>query len=87
MREALGSHDIPGVFRLLQRYGLSQRAISARVGMAQGEVCDVIKGRRRVTAYDVFVRIADGFELPRGWLGVAYDEITEDFLRRSEGGE
>lgn len=83
MRKALGQRDIAAVFRLLQRYGLSQRAISARAGMAQSEVCDVLRGRRRIAAYDIFVGIADGFGLPRGWLGVAYDEATEGFVRRS----
>jgi hypothetical protein len=28
-------------------------------------------------AYDVLVRIADGLALPRGWMGLAYDEHTE----------
>jgi hypothetical protein len=51
--------------------------------MAQSEVCEVLRGRRRIAAYDIYVRIADGFGLPRGWLGVAYDEATEDFVRRS----
>jgi len=71
MRKALGTRDVATVFRILQRYGLSQRAISARIGMAQSEVCDILKGRRRVTAHEVFVRLADGYGLPRGWLGVA----------------
>jgi hypothetical protein len=51
--------------------------------MAQSEVCDILKGRRRVTAYEIFVRIADGYGLPRGWLGVAYDQATEEFVKQS----
>ena len=84
MRKALGTRDVATVFRILQRHGLSQRAISARVGMAQSEVCDILKGRRRVTNYEIFVRIADGYGLPRGWLGVAYDQATDEFVRLSQ---
>jgi hypothetical protein len=63
---------------------LSQRAISTRVGLAQGEVCEAIKGGRRVTMYDIFRHIADGVGIARGWLGVAYDEATEGFVRLSQ---
>jgi transcriptional regulator with XRE-family HTH domain len=84
MRKALGTRDVATVFRILQRYGLSQRAISARAGMAQSEVCDILKGRRRVTTYEIFVRIADGDGLPRAWLGVAYDQATEEFVKQSQ---
>ncbi len=37
MRRLLASHDIAGVYRLLQRDGVSQPAIAARTGMNQNE--------------------------------------------------
>jgi len=52
--------------------------------MAQSEVCDILKGRRRVANYEIFVRIADGYGLPRSWLGVAYDQATDEFVRLSQ---
>jgi hypothetical protein len=33
--------------------------------------------------YEIFVRIADGFGIPQGWLGAAYDEATAAFVRQS----
>jgi hypothetical protein len=31
-------------------------------------------GGRRVVAYDVLVRISQGFGIPRGWMGLAVDQ-------------
>jgi transcriptional regulator with XRE-family HTH domain len=70
----LAEHDIAGVYRLLQRHGVSQRVIAARTGQSQSEASEIVAGRRRVLAYDLFVRIAEGFGIPRGWLGLAFDE-------------
>jgi transcriptional regulator with XRE-family HTH domain len=74
IRLALAHHDIGAVFRLMQRYGYSQRAIAALTGMHQGEVCDVIAGRRLIGAYAILDRIVDGFGIPRGWVGLAFDD-------------
>ena len=30
-------------------------------------------GKRQVVSYDVLVRIADGLEVPRGWMGLGLD--------------
>jgi tetratricopeptide (TPR) repeat protein len=38
-------------------------------------VSEILKGRQ-VMAYDVLVRIADGLGVPRGYMGLAYDEVT-----------
>jgi plasmid maintenance system antidote protein VapI len=79
MRYALAVHDIAKVYRLLQRFGVSQRRIAARVGQAQSEVSEIIGGRR-VVAYDVLIRIADGLGVPRGWMGLQYTDVesTDD---------
>ncbi len=62
--------------------------------MGQSEVSEVLAGRR-VMAYDVLVRIAEGLGVERGWMGLAYDpaaldigsptveEVTDDMKRRA----
>jgi plasmid maintenance system antidote protein VapI len=64
---------------------MSQRGIAARTGHSQGEVSDIINGQRRVVSYEVLVRIADGFDLPRGWMGLEHDPETAARLRSWEG--
>jgi tetratricopeptide (TPR) repeat protein len=44
-------------------------------GQSQSEVSEILKGRQ-VMAYDVLARIADGLGVPRGYMGLAYDEVT-----------
>lgn len=70
MRAALAARDIAAVYRLLVRRGMSQRAIAAATGTAQSEVSEIINGRR-VHAYSVLSRIADGLGIPRGYMGLA----------------
>jgi transcriptional regulator with XRE-family HTH domain len=75
MRAALAARDISTVYRLLRRVGVSQRQIAAMTGQSQSEVSEILKGRQ-VMAYDVLARIADGLSIPRGFMGLAYDEAT-----------
>ena len=75
MRAALAARDIAGVFRLLQRVGVSQRRIAALTGQSQSEISEILGGRH-VVSYDVLARIADGLGVPRGHLGLAYDDAT-----------
>jgi len=77
MRFALAQRDIATVYRLLQRHGVSQRRIGALTEQAQGEVSEIISGKRHVVAYDVLARIADGLGVPRGRMGLAFDEPDE----------
>ena len=58
MRMALARHDVGNVFRLMQRHGFSQRAITALTGITQAEVSEIASGRRRVLAYSVLERLA-----------------------------
>ena len=74
MLAALGSRNIGTVYRLLQRVGVSQRRIAAMTGQSQSEISEILSGRR-VVAYDVLTRIADGLKVPRGLLGLAH-EVT-----------
>ncbi|MGH3801774.1 MAG: helix-turn-helix domain-containing protein, partial [Pseudonocardiaceae bacterium] len=63
------------VYKLLKAAGFSQRLIGALTGQSQSEVSEIINGRQ-VMAYDVLERIADGLGIPRGDMGLAYDEST-----------
>jgi transcriptional regulator with XRE-family HTH domain len=71
MLYALAIHDIATVYRLLQRFGVSQRQIAARTVQTQSEISEILSGRR-VVAYDVLVRISEGLGVPRGWMGLEY---------------
>src|ERR671916_973337 len=75
MRQAVAARDISTVYRLLRRVGVSQRQIAALTGQSQSEVSEILKGRQ-VMAYDVLVRVADGLGIPRGYMGLAYDDAT-----------
>jgi tetratricopeptide (TPR) repeat protein len=70
LRAALARRDISEVYRLLRRWGVSQRRIAACTGQSQSEVHDIVRGRA-VRAYDVLARIADGLGIPREYLGLA----------------
>jgi transcriptional regulator with XRE-family HTH domain len=79
MRRALAGRDLASVFKLLRRVGTPQRVIATMTGLAPSEVYEVSRGRR-VMAYDVLCRIADGLGVPRGYLGLAYDGETASFI-------
>jgi transcriptional regulator with XRE-family HTH domain len=75
-RHALAARDVCSVYRLLTESGVSQRQIADLTGQSQSEVSEILKGRR-VMAYDVLVRIAEGLGAQRAWMGLAYDEVAE----------
>src|SRR5262245_53134375 len=79
MRSALAVRDIATVFKLLQRVGVSQRRIAALTGQSQSEISEILGGRQ-VVSYEVLARIADGLGVPRGHLGLAYDEVTAELV-------
>jgi transcriptional regulator with XRE-family HTH domain len=68
----LRTRDVAGLYRLLQRRGVSQRQIAALTGQSQSEISEILAGRR-VNSYDVLERIAAGIGVPRGLLGLAYE--------------
>jgi transcriptional regulator with XRE-family HTH domain len=72
MRTAMADRDIGAIFKILGRHGISQRRIAALTGQSQSEISEIIAGRQ-VSAYDVLARIADGFGIPRAWLGLHLD--------------
>jgi transcriptional regulator with XRE-family HTH domain len=87
---ALAERDITTVYRLLNEAGVPQRDIAAMAGQTQSEVSEILKGRR-VMSYNVMEKIAEGLDIPRGTMGLAYDEgllpsqgqeVEEDVKRR-----
>jgi hypothetical protein len=79
MREALADRNIAKVFRILNAHGMPQREIAALTGQSQSEISEILAGRR-VMAYDVLARVADGLGVPRGHMGLAYDTNTQTLL-------
>jgi transcriptional regulator with XRE-family HTH domain len=79
MRSSLANHDLASAYRMLQRHGVSQRRIAAATAQSQSEICEIMGGRR-VISYDVLARVADGFRVPRGWMGLSYDDESAAYL-------
>jgi transcriptional regulator with XRE-family HTH domain len=69
MRRALRVRDIGAVYELLLGWGVSGREIAGRTGQLASEVSEIRQGRR-IVAYDVLARIADGLGAPRRLLGL-----------------
>ncbi len=70
---ALARRDVATNLSELQRFGLSQRRIATLTAQSQGEVSEIVAGKRQVISYDVLIRIADGLQVPRGWMGLGLD--------------
>jgi hypothetical protein len=63
--QALRSRDIRRLFHLLRQYaGASQTRLGIVCGLTQGKVSAIMSGSHRVTALEVFDRIADGLSMP-----------------------
>src|SRR6476660_9607475 len=83
---ACAERDITTLFRILRDGGLSQRRIADLVGISQSEVSEIFSGRQ-VQSYGVLERIAEGLDIPRGLMGLAYDEGTEPEVEIDEAVE
>lgn len=92
MYRACVSRDISALFRAVVAGGMSQYRLAELVSMNQSEISEIIKGRR-VTSYAVLLRVAEGLDIERGIMGLAYTdgpecdqepsgEEDEDVLRR-----
>jgi transcriptional regulator with XRE-family HTH domain len=75
LRQALASHDIGTVFRVLGEHGWTQRAIAQVTGMPQSSVSEIVTGRQ-VSEYRVLVRIADGLGIPRELMGLSFGDTS-----------
>jgi Helix-turn-helix domain len=77
MARALAERDMGSVVRIFRRWtGASQTDISGLVDMPQSHISDLERGRRQITALEVFERFAEGLSIPRHRLGLA--EPTDD---------
>src|SRR5262249_45460467 len=76
-RRALAQRDISALYRLLTHTGVSQQQIARLTGQRPSEVTEILQGRQ-VMAYDVLLRIASALDVPRGWMGLAYDAKEGD---------
>lgn len=85
MRRALAQRDIPAVYRMLTAAGVTQRRIAELTGSHTSEVSAIVRGHM-VQSYAVLVRIAEGLQVPRGWLGLAYGDADEASTTYSEAG-
>lgn len=74
LADSLRQRDIGSLFRFLKSRGWSQAAIAAATGTTENQVRAVIQGRQRVTSYDVLERIAERLDIPRGLMGLAYEQ-------------
>jgi transcriptional regulator with XRE-family HTH domain len=87
---AMADRDIAGLYRLLQRRGVSQRRLAVFTEQSQSEISEILGGRR-VASYEVLVRICDGLGIPRGAMGLAHTTdtppTTHDIDEPAEPGE
>src|SRR5918998_1286822 len=64
VRQILAERDIAALYLILKGEGVTQRTIAALTGQSQSEVSEILAGRK-VLAYDLLVRIAEGWHPPR----------------------
>ncbi len=81
MRAVLASRDVGALYRALTEAGLSQYQIARLTGQSQSEVSEIIGGRR-VIAYEVLERIAEGLGVPRELMGLSWWSPTGTCARR-----
>ena len=97
VRRLLAERDIAALYRVLKDAGVTQRQIAELTGQSQSEVSEILAGRR-VLAYDLLVRIAEGLGIPRELMGLSYggsdaygeevtvsdplEGVTDEMLRR-----
>jgi len=70
----LAVRDVGALFRLAQRFGISQGRLSAATSIPQGRISEILHGKRQVTSLELFERIANGLDMPddcRMLLGLA----------------
>lgn len=72
MRRACATRNFQEIFRLVnRRTGSSHADMAAAVGkMTSSRVSDIIRGVRRIRGQGVMERVADGFGIPGGMLGL-----------------
>jgi formylglycine-generating enzyme required for sulfatase activity len=82
MPEILRARDIGALFRFLGSRGWSRSAIAAATGLSETRVREVRQGKQQITSYEVLERIADGFNIERGLMGLAYSDQIQAVVAR-----
>ncbi|WP_409074183.1 helix-turn-helix domain-containing protein [Micromonospora chalcea] len=67
----LAERDISALLRFLRARGFSRARLAGMTGLSETRVRQIAQGRQKVTSYDVLDRIAEGFGIPRRYLGLA----------------
>lgn len=76
MYRACVSRDITALFRALVDSGMTQARLAELVSMKQSEISEILKGRR-VSSYEVLLRVAESLGIERGIMGLAYTDDAE----------
>src|SRR6266511_2868148 len=74
LRDLLAERAVGPVFRFLHSRGWSYAAIADATDLGAGRVSEIANHNRAVTSYDVLARIADGLQIPRCRMGLAYGD-------------
>ena len=74
LRDLLVERAVGPVFRFLHSRGWSYAAIADATDLGAGRVSEIANHNRAVTSYDVLARIADGLQIPRCRMGLAYGD-------------
>lgn len=85
--EILRERDVTGLFRFLKTRGWSRAAIASAAGLSETRIRAICLGTQQVTSYEVLERIAAGFNIDRGLLGLAYtpaDTVVLPDVRRNQ---
>jgi tetratricopeptide (TPR) repeat protein len=73
-RDALATRDVGAIFRHLKAHGWTQRQIAPTAGVSETECSEIITGKRKVMKIDLLERVASGFAIPPGLMGLAFTE-------------
>jgi hypothetical protein len=64
VRQAVAVRDIAAILTLLHKCGASQTQIGSAIDVAQPHIGAIMRGIRKVVAFDLYERIADGLCMP-----------------------
>ncbi|WP_432158958.1 helix-turn-helix domain-containing protein, partial [Streptomyces sp. bgisy153] len=85
LRALWAARDWPALFRRYRHLaGISQRQLGELVGMTQGYVSDVERGRHPIKNVDVVARITEGLNVPTELGGVAQDRAMAEWAPSPE---
>lgn len=89
MRQACAVRNFQEIFRLVnRRTGSSHAVMAAAIGkMTSSRVSDIIRGVRGIRGSEVIERVADGFGIPGGMLGLAARPWESSENRTQSSGE